>query len=188
MLGACPRCRAPLELPASGTYTCERCRKRFEAYLARPVAPVAAPVSPAVPLGDARCAAHANNPAVGNCERCGDFMCSLCSTPIEGRNYCLRCFELLHQRGSLAFDQRAFNMPGYSLILGLISVPCMVYGLAFVTGPAAVVLGLLSLRKIREQPGLPGRGQAIAGIILGGLAVLGLLGLILFTGWKVFTE
>ncbi|HTE20347.1 MAG TPA: hypothetical protein VK689_18430, partial [Armatimonadota bacterium] len=82
MEGSCPRCKAGLEIVASGEYACSRCHRPFHVYVAS-VRPAAAPPSPFPATGfqtgpllpDARCAFHANNPALGVCERCGDFMC-----------------------------------------------------------------------------------------------------------------
>ena len=36
-------------------------------------------------------------------------MCQLCTTFVEGRYYCPRCFDLLYTRGSLQFTQRQFT-------------------------------------------------------------------------------
>lgn len=40
-------------------------------------------------------------------------------------------------------------------------------------GPAALVLGILGLRYVKADPTAKGTGHAIAGIILGGLTMLG---------------
>lgn len=67
------------------------------------------------------------------------------------------------------------NTPGLlSMIFGIVALPSMVccglFGLGF--GAAAVVLGIIGLRKASE--GAAGnRGQAMAGLICGGVAVAG---------------
>src|SRR3712207_1972978 len=130
MQGSCPRCNATLGIDASGEYACSRCHRPFQVYVAS-VRPAAAPPLPEAATGlrtgpllpDARCAFHANNPAAGVCERCGDFMCGLCATPVEGRSYCPRCFDLLFQRGSLSFAQAGFSTPSTALTLAILSVP-----------------------------------------------------------------
>ncbi|MBM3457815.1 MAG: hypothetical protein FJX77_04705, partial [Armatimonadetes bacterium] len=70
------------------------------AYLPEPAAP-----------GGAACAGHPGNAARIVCDRCGDFMCRLCATPVEGHTYCPACFTLLHSQGSLAFTQKSFTAP-----------------------------------------------------------------------------
>lgn len=194
MIGHCPRCNLPLELPESGSYACTRCRRRFEAYLLQPRPPrttapapagypyapglaVAPPVAaaPAAPAGP--CAAHPTNPAVDVCERCGDFMCALCRTHIEGRRYCPRCFDLLYSRGSLVLSQRSFNSPTLSLVLGLVAWPtCMCPLVSLPAGIFGILMGANSLKEIARRPDLPGRGLAIAGIVFAGLGILVTLG------------
>ncbi|MFN3648966.1 MAG: hypothetical protein ACK47B_05235 [Armatimonadota bacterium] len=226
MEGLCPHCHVRLDLPESGAYECDRCRKRFEVALGSPTPPVpvgypaygapgyaaagtvppgfgaagvagyappgaawgyappAAP-QPATELG-APCANHPSNAAVGSCERCGDFICRLCTTRIEGHGYCPRCFELLHQRGALQTVQRQFTLPSTSLSLSILGflgalvtwcfVPIPAAGpvLAGLTGIMTLPLGIAGLavgaramREHRLRPELPRRGVSIAGLSLG---------------------
>jgi hypothetical protein len=60
----------------------------------------------------------------------------------------------------------------YCGIFGLI--PCV----GLVLGPAALVLGVLGLRKAKANPRAKGGGHAIAGIVLGSLVLLGHLAVI----------
>ncbi len=143
-----------------------------------PLQPASAPppgfVAPQAPSSP--CAHHPGNAAVGVCDRCGDFICRLCATPIEGRVYCPRCFELLFDRGSLGFKQRAFHRPAIAAttaVLALLGsvIPC--YGLAAVpTGAIAIWVAVLALREIDRSPDLPGRRAAVVAIWLGSLAAL----------------
>src|SRR5438874_1461759 len=162
MIGHCPRCNTPLELPESGPYACARCRRRFEAYLLQPRPPrttapsynvyqprpeAALPTAGAVlPTPSGPCAGHPTNPAVDVCERCGDFMCVVCQTHIEGRRYCPRCFDLLYSRGSLALSQRSFNSPTLSLVLGLVAWPtCMCPLVSLPAGIFGILMGANAL-------------------------------------------
>lgn len=53
-------------------------------------------------------------------------------------------------------------------MLGIISVPmCFL----FVPGLLAVVFGIVALNQISGDPGQSGRGQAIAGLVLGMISV-----------------
>lgn len=187
MYGSCPRCGAGVEIPASGSCSCPRCRRAFRAYLAvrpePPLMPAAQPLSPsgfapspqdpaAQPASEARCALHANNVAAGVCERCGDFTCSLCVIPLEGRNYCPNCFDLLWQRGSLEVTQRTFTTPQSARTLSLFSL--LLFCIPWLSVPfagIAMVLSISALRQIQRQPDLPGRNTAIAGLVLSGISL-----------------
>lgn len=137
------------------------------------------PASPAPPVGGlppplpvlGACALHLNNPAYSTCDRCGDFMCGLCNTAFEGKNYCIRCFDLMWQRGTL--EARRFSEPQNSLWLGVLAVLVAVLpGCGWPVCIAALVVGVKALRRIAQQPDLPGKGLAYAGSILGGLSLL----------------
>ncbi|MHB8637017.1 MAG: DUF4190 domain-containing protein [Fimbriimonadaceae bacterium] len=39
-------------------------------------------------------------------------------------------------------------------------------------GPVGIILGILGLQECKRNPALPGRGHAIAGIVLGGITTL----------------
>ena len=47
-------------------------------------------------------------------------------------------------------------------------VPCFTIPLA----PAALICGILGLRECKRNPGLPGKGHAITGIVLGSVLLL----------------
>jgi hypothetical protein len=199
MIGQCPRCQVRLVFPESGRFQCDRCRTQFDVYVAPPRAAraraagggLAAQAPPGVPgftpgpAVEGRCATHPNNPAQDVCERCGDFMCPVCQTVVEGRRYCPRCFDLLYARGSLQFTQRAFNLPAYAMTLGLLStlsLGCLgCYGLfSMPTGVIGVILGANALREIGKRPDLPGRRLALSGIIFGAIGAA-----VTLVGWIV---
>jgi hypothetical protein len=54
-------------------------------------------------------------------------------------------------------------------------IPCA----GLLLGPAALILGILGLRYVKANPTAKGTGHAIAGIIMGGLTMLGNWGLLL---------
>lgn len=126
----------------------------------------------------APCAAHPGNLAERVCDRCGDFICRICTTPVEGRAYCPKCFDLLYARGSLQFAQRQFNLPyivlGLSLCALLFCSICPIGG-AMVGVPLAIgslVTGSRALKEHREKPDLPNRGMSVAGLAISGVAIL----------------
>lgn len=193
MEGNCPHCQVRLNFPVSGEYHCERCQARFTITVEPPPAAMAAvpgvepfqtpPVeyappptpawAPSAPTLQAPCAGHPDNPAAQVCERCGDFMCRLCTTVVEGRAYCPKCFDLLYSRGALSFTQKQFTLPGVTLTLGivaLLSSGCALLGLPL--GIAGVVTGLRALKEHRARPDLPKRGLTVAGLWISGISVV----------------
>ena len=61
----------------------------------------------------------------------------------------------------------------YMAIFGLIP------GFCLILGPAALVLGIVGLNKIKAQPSLPGKVHAWIGVVLGGLISLACLAFII---------
>lgn len=124
------------------------------------------------PAVQAPCAYHPDNPASHLCERCGDFMCRLCMTPVEGRLYCPRCFDLLYNRGALQVSHRQFNLPGVTLGLGIsaLLMSCACLGAPF--GIGGIVVGMSALKEYRKRPELPGRTQTLWGL---GLSIASLI-------------
>jgi hypothetical protein len=125
------------------------------------------------------CANHPWTEASGACACCGRAFCADCLVEFTGQPHCGSCRD-----GRLAEMQSAAGGPttpptivdqivpaknppalvGY--YLGVFSlVPCV--GLAL--GPAAVILGVIGLRALAANRNLPGKGHAIAAIVLGGL-------------------
>ena len=100
----CPRCSQPLDFATlrDGEDICPHCSGFFEVRVFHPpqrvvhVAAIDTGVESATP-----CANHPRNSAVGNCQRCGVFICSLCELAIGGERYCPSCFDRLSQEGTL---------------------------------------------------------------------------------------
>jgi hypothetical protein len=140
---------------------------------------VAAPpmMAPAIdPALQAPCATHPNNPAARVCERCGDFMCGLCTTFIEGRAYCPKCFDMLYRRGSLQFAQRQFALPGLALTLGILSLlanmTCFFMWAGVPMAIGGLWAGLSAMKEHAQRPDLPNRGLSIAGIATSAIGIL----------------
>lgn len=176
--GECPRCRSAVRLPGGGRHRCPRCRCEFYFFPAQ-AQPLESPGIP-VPEGS-RCAAHAGNPAVSLCERCGDFLCRLCRTTVEGRVYCPACFDLLCQRGAFKFSHVAFTAPAAAMsFAGLAYLAVLIPGLNLVLSGLAIYNGVSALKQIRRKPDLPGRDQAITALALAGLNLAGTLAAVVF--------
>jgi hypothetical protein len=69
-----------------------------------------------------------------------------------------------------------------SLVVGIVAALAVVTVvfcvLAFIPGVAAIVLGVLGLRRAREHPAGVGRGSAVAGIVCGTIATMASIALI----------
>ncbi|MGD1086572.1 MAG: DUF4190 domain-containing protein [Verrucomicrobiota bacterium] len=61
-------------------------------------------------------------------------------------------------------------MAGWALATGIFAFCCCC--LSFIVGPVSIVLGVMALSQIRQNPNQDGRGMAIAGIILGVFSLL----------------
>lgn len=70
-----------------------------------------------------------------------------------------------------------------SLVLGILSIP-----LCFIFLPAllAVIFGIIAVSQIKGNPGQAGRGQAIAGIVLGGISLAFIVVLLIAAGSASF--
>lgn len=180
MNGLCPN-----HPHAPATHTCERCRQAFCSDCLVPLKGrlvcgsckhvelrsdfrVSGTVQAPAPLADTPCSLHPHTLASQVCERCGDFMCNLCSTAFEGRFYCIRCFDLLRQRGALGgANQQTLSDARVALGFGIFAfVPCVGIVLALIAAPLAGGV----LVKTARQPDLPGRTLAIAALVVAILA------------------
>jgi hypothetical protein len=194
MRASCPFCGSPFEVtPPRAKSTCRMCGNLTEVDVLEPM-----PVLPVVatPVGAAGtgavqappCARHPRNAAVTGCSRCGDFVCNVCATHVEGTILCVKCFEHKHVHGELYSQKARFNLPMTSLLLGAGAfgvswIPYLGLMLEIALGPSGIVTGVLAIRAIRRQPALPGEKKAIGGIILSALGVVVSLGVLAWQVW-----
>lgn len=165
----CPRCGAWLDLDrlAAGEQRCATCGGLF---LATPFRPPAlkervGSVAEAGPEGAVPCARHPGNAAVGNCSRCGVFMCNLCKIEIEGQELCPGCFDRLTAQGVLSGAQtRIRDYRGMAVSLGVLGFLLSCFGL--LTGPVTLFFVAQAVRQRRlwnEKGGIP--TLVIAGLL-----------------------
>jgi hypothetical protein len=138
-------------------------------------APQAEAAPAAVPLASP-CALQEHREAVAVCERCGDFVCLLCLTPFEGRSYCLRCFDLLWDRGEIAGSKRRppWYEDGHLALVGAILswVVCFLPFVSFLPAAGAVVVASLALSRRKKELKTQERVVAILSIVLAVLAAI----------------
>jgi hypothetical protein len=202
MIVTCPHCATSFEAMEEITSVrCRSCGQTFDLYAPKKPAPAEPPptAAPAAAPGEgpgavaavdsARCAKHPNNPAKRACARCGDYVCDVCATPVEGQTLCVACYEYKETQGELRSSQAAFRLPTYSLVVGLLSLLCgWIYCTGMIMGPTAIVLGIIALAQISKKPALPGKGQAIAGVILGTLGIIGPIIAVFVIAWLQMRE
>ena len=176
---SCPRCRHDLDPGRvhSGPQSCPHCGGAFEATRFDPPPPrvdVRA-VEEAGPGDVASCAAHRGNVAVGNCGRCGVFMCDLCRIDVDAMVLCPSCFDRLSAEGALPSARttfRDFGRMGATLLLA---------GLLFSIFAAPFTLGAVyaGVKELRQRKTL-GEGSAVRAWTVIVLGVLGTAGSVAF--------
>lgn len=137
---------------------------------------------------DACCAVHASNPAVGNCERCGNFHCTVCRTRWHDRFICVACVErALDTKEGVPAEVRAhLRQAILALVFGGVAWATFILGFILLLQAAALlprsgmgyaVLGSLMLFGSPPLAAL-GLGQAVAALRTRGdhmvLATIGL--------------
>jgi uncharacterized RDD family membrane protein YckC len=183
---ACPYCGTAL-IPGEkveGAQVCYTCAGSFEATPFSPPPLYQPPLALAEvgPAGGTPCAVHAGNAAVGNCARCGLFLCALCRTEVSGQELCAACFDRLAADKALPVLRTSFvDLAGLAAVCGLLGLFFFFFGV--VTGPLTLVLaGVAARRRQRgEEEGgwgaiLLAVGLGIAQIAIGVYALAGLGG------------
>ena len=167
----CPRCGGYLDLDLlpAGEQRCPRCGDLFLATAFKPpeVRVRVGSVAEAGPEGAVPCARHAGNAAVGNCTRCGVFMCALCRIEIEGQELCPGCFDRLASEGVLASTRtRIRDFRGMALTLGVLGLAtAAIFGL--LSGPIVLYFAAQSFRQRRLWNEKGGVASLVVAILLG---------------------
>jgi hypothetical protein len=103
------------------------------------------------------CTVHAGNPALGTCQRCGNFLCAVCFTRWQERAVCSACIERLLERNETGSPEtRAHRRQA-------------ILGVLFGAGAWLLSVGAFFLMMLGASQGLP------TGAMLIGLGVLLLL-------------
>lgn len=175
---ACPHCWLALdhEHMSPGLQLCPRCRRSFEAVLFSPPERRVrvAEVAEAGPGGATACAVHKRNAAVGNCSRCGIFLCAVCKVEADRKVLCPPCFDRLSEEGGLdSVRARYRDYAGMALFLAALGV--FVWPLGLAVGSAAVYYGFRGFAQKQELGEGGGRGGIYVALAAGFVeAVVGL--------------
>jgi hypothetical protein len=132
---------------------------------------------------------HAGNPAVGPCQRCGNFMCTVCRTRWRNQGVCIACIErALEAKETAPAEARAhFRQALLAVLFGLgawvivLAATGLIYG-ASSGGPGS--MGLLAIAGLMllfsPLPAILGVGQGAAAIrVRGDHMILATAGLVL---------
>lgn len=173
---ACPHCAQTLRLqpPSATQVRCPHCQAGFEAaYFQPPQRTVRVlKVAEAGPGAGAVCAKHAKNTAVANCERCGDFMCSLCRIEADAMQLCPPCFERLSTEGALPSTVKSFrNYRGLASTSAAAGVCFWFFGI--VIGPAALYYGYKGFQQRKELGESGGAVGLASAMLFGALETVG---------------
>lgn len=170
----CPRCGGWLDLErmVAGEQRCVACDGAFLGTPFRP--PVlrerVGSVAEAGPEGAVPCARHPGNAAVGNCSRCGVFMCNLCRIEIEGQELCPGCFDRLTAQGVLSGAQtRIRDYRGMAVSFGVLGLLFSCFGL--ITGPVTLFLVAQAVRQKRLWNEKGGTASLVLAGLLGALQI-----------------
>lgn len=121
---ACPYCKKPIsQIDIFNQYkTCRFCNKAIDCtFYTQPKGkkePLCLEAS--APDSVSNCANHERNIAQYECERCGSFICSLCSVSLSEKQICSNCFEKLSSDKALpelASSLRDHAFRAFSMIL-----------------------------------------------------------------------
>jgi len=118
--------------------------------------------------GEASCFYHPQKRAVIPCAACGRFLCALCDVELNDEHLCPVCLETGSRKGKLTqLETKRVLYDGSALMLALAPMVLFCFWWAsLATAPAAVILGIRSLRQ--PQSILPRtRFRSYAAITLG---------------------
>lgn len=178
----CPHCRLPLY-------------ERPELFKPRPAS------------AENACTLHPGNPALGPCQRCGNFQCDLCRTRWRDRWLCVACVERALEAGEVRPEERrahlaqgvlslVLGLAGWVILLGAILLAAAVASSGTAEKGVVALLGFAVLGSLVPSvsgvglgaAALYGRGHhmilATIGLILSGLHAGALIGLLSFALWN----
>jgi hypothetical protein len=142
---------------------------------------------PRLESAEGRCTVHPNNPALGACQRCGNFQCDLCRTRWRGRWLCAACVDRALGSGEVRPEEQQAHLweAILSLAMGITGWLILVFAIVLVAAAMAgngnpVVVGLVGLMLLASViPTVIGTGLGAAALYTRGnhmiLATIGLL-------------
>ncbi len=109
----------------------------------------------------ATCVNHPSVTATKKCQGCGGDFCENCVVTLAGQVLCANC-KTGQVRG-LQQAQIAYKLPGEALKYAIVGIFCF----GFILAPVAIYKAAKALRQTSDNPTLPGRGKAVAAMVVG---------------------
>ena len=106
------------------------------------------------------CVNHPDVMETQPCADCKKSFCKDCLVELQGAQYCGSC-KLKFVR-TLQKKTAGFKLPREALTYSIVGIICF----GFILEPIAFFKALKALRLIKNDPKLPGRGTAIAALII----------------------
>jgi hypothetical protein len=136
---------------------------------------------------DGRCPVHPDNPALGTCGRCGNYLCDTCRTGWRNRWLCAACVDLALERKEAGPAEAGAHLRQALLALGLGVTSWAIFLVAILIATAAMTgggMGLVMLAGLiilaSPLPAVVGVGQGAAAIrARGDHMILATIGLVL---------
>ena len=105
------------------------------------------------------CTAHPQNPAVGACQRCGNFQCDLCRSRWRDRSLCVACVNRMLEANEMAPEEARAHL--------VQSVLALVLGIAEDALPDSLLPGAIGVQDIADLPLLiGGQVQRSRGLVI----------------------
>lgn len=96
--------------------------------------------------GEASCFYHPQKRAALPCDLCGRFLCALCDVDLAGKHLCPACVDTGQKKGKLLQLENK-RILWDSAALGMALLPLIVWFFTMVTAPAAIIMGIIALKK-----------------------------------------
>lgn len=139
-----------------------------------------------------RCATHPNNAAVGTCQRCGNYLCTVCWTRWRDRSLCTGCIGRALEAGEAtpAETRAHLRQAVLAVVFGILAWLALVIGFVLIAvgvaldvtkpGSAMIVMVGFVLFLLSPLPSILGVGQGAAAIrARGNHMIMATIGLIL---------
>ena len=182
----CARCNSPLplwELANADMAGCTHCGSRntvrvFPAFFAAP----SAPALPENALdGEAVCFDHPTKRAVAACNRCGRFVCQLCSVEFDGQVWCPTCVAA--GRGPIKVAALEPSRTLYdSIALAVPLAAMLMFPFTIITGPGTLLFSAIAWKRplglVRHS-----RWRFLLAILVGLAQTVGWVWLVVY-GWQ----
>jgi hypothetical protein len=142
----CNRCNRPLpkwELGAQHPAQCPECGassivRVFPALFHAPGGPV---LSEAAAEGESTCFDHPGKRAVAACNRCGRFVCQLCSVEFQGAVWCPSCFTAGDYRAKIVEFENSRTLFDSTALIAAVA-PLLLWPLTAISAPMALFVAL----------------------------------------------